>query len=330
MNERVINIGIHLIGWLVFLILPVVTLPTLIENIATNNCFIFNYTVLSGLTVGLYYFNYYFAIPRYYFKQKKIVYIAMLIGFIIGALILFVAYLKVFSMKCNPNGTLQDLLKGSLPRFIMVLIASFILRLHARIKSIETEKSKAELALLRAQINPHFLFNVLNTIYGQAIVKSEHTANSIAKLSDLMRYSLNEANVPSVPLEKEIAYLHAYLSLQKLRLTDKTVVEFKVIGNPNTWQIPPMLFMPFIENAFKYGLSNEAETSIAIRLEIGEKELDFSVENEILPDKIHQAESTQIGIQNVKNRLVLIYGNRYDLNIKDGAKEYEVHLKIFA
>lgn len=331
MNEKAINIGVHLIGWLVFLILPVVLMPTLQENFTTSNCYIINYTILSGLTVGLFYFNYYFAIPHYYFKQKKFAFIAMLIGFIIVSLVLFVVYVRVFSMQCNPDlRTFKDLLRGTFPRFIMVLIASFIMRLNAQIKSIETEKSKAELALLRTQINPHFLFNVLNNIYGQAIIKSAHTADSIAKLSDLMRYSLNEANVSTVSLEKEIAYLNNYLSLQKLRLTDKTVVEFKVIGNPNTWEVSPMLFIPFIENAFKYGVSNEVETNIKISLKIREEALDFRVENDILPDKVRIAESNQIGIKNVKNRLDLIYGNRYHLTIKDADKQYKIHLKIFA
>ena len=232
-------------------------------------------------------------------------------------------------MQCDPNGNLKTLLKGSLPRFIMVIIASFIMRLNARIKSMETEKSKAELALLRAQINPHFLFNVLNNIYGQAIIKSEHTANSIAKLSDLMRYSLGEASESSVPLEKEIAYFNNYLSLQKLRLTNKTVVDFKVIGNPNNWQVAPMLFLPFIENAFKYGVSNEVDTTIKISFKIEEKELDFRVENDILSDEVDRTASNQIGIKNVKNRLALIYGNRYTLDIKDSRKYYQVHLKIF-
>ncbi|MFK7983818.1 MAG: histidine kinase [Saprospiraceae bacterium] len=178
-------------------------MPTLQENFTISNCYIINYIVLSGLTVGLFYFNYYFAIPHYYFKQKKFAFTAMLIGFIIASLVLFVIYVRVFSMQCNPDlGTLKALLRGTLPRFIMVLIASFIMRLNERIKSIEMEKSKAELALLRTQINPHFLFNVLNNIYGQAIIKSDHTADSIAKLSDLMRYSLNEANVSTVSLDK--------------------------------------------------------------------------------------------------------------------------------
>ncbi len=331
MNEKAINIGWHLIGWLIFLVLPVVTLPSLIERHATNNCFLINYIVLSVPLIGLFYFNYYFAIPRFYFKQKKVAFIVVITGFILGALLVFIIYFRLFSMNCNPNeGTIRDLLRASLPRLIIIFIISFAMRLNARIKSIEMEKSKAELALLRAQINPHFLFNVLNNIYGQAIIKSDHTANSIAKLSDLMRYSLNEANVSTVSLEKEIAYLKNYLSLQKLRLTDKTAVEFTVTGNPNNWEISPMLFIPFIENAFKYGVSNETKTSIKISLQIEEEKLVFKVLNDVLPDKVRIATSNQIGINNVKNRLDLIYGNRYHLTIKDANKQYKVHLKIFA
>ncbi len=331
MNEKAVNIGWHLIGWLIFLVLPVVTLPTLIERYETNNCFLINYTVLSVPIIGFFYFNYHFVIPRFYFKQKQVAFIAVIIGFTLGTLLLSIIYFRLFSMNCNANeGTIRDLLRATLPRLIIIFIISFAMRLNVRIKSIEMEKSKAELALLRTQINPHFLFNVLNNIYGQAIIKSAHTADSIAKLSDLMRYSLNEANVSTVSLEKEIAYLNNYLLLQKLRLTDKTVVEFKIIGPPTTWQISPMLFIPFIENAFKYGISNEVETNIKISLEIEKEALDFRVENDMLPDKVRIAESNQIGIKNVKNRLALIYGNRYHLTIKDADKQYKVHLKIFA
>ena len=331
MNKKAVSIGWHLIGWLIFLVLPVVTLPELIERYATNSCFLINYTVLSAPVIGFFYFNYHFAIPRFYFKQKKVAFITVSIGVILGTLIATIIYFRLFSMNCNATeGTIRELLRATLPRLIIIFIISFAMRLNARIKSIEMEKSKAELALLRTQVNPHFLFNVLNNIYGQAIIKSKHTADSVAKLSDLMRYSLNEANGSTVSLDKEISYLNNYLSLQKLRLTDKTVVEFNVIGNPNTWEVAPMLFIPFIENAFKYGVSNEAKTSIKISLQLEEEALAFSIENDVLSDKVRVAASNQIGIKNVKNRLALIYGNRYHLNIRDGAQQYQVYLKIFA
>lgn len=331
MNKKAINIGSHLIGWLFFLILPLVTLPNLIERYATNNCFLTNYLVLSVPTIGLFYFNYYIAVPRYYFKQKKFAYVMMIILFIVASLVFFIIYFVGFSMACNPGeGSFQELLRVTLPRFIIVFIISFAFRLNAQLKSMEIEKSKAELALLKTQVNPHFLFNVLNNIYGQAVTKSENTADSIAKLSGLMRYSLTETNEAKVALDKELAYLNSYLSLQKLRLTEKTTVEFDVEGNPTLWQVAPMLFMPFIENAFKYGVSNEIQTSIKIYLKITQKEVAFRVENEILPDKVKASNSNQIGIKNVKNRLAITYGNRHELNIKEVNNNYLVNLKIFA
>ena len=202
------------------------------------------------------------------------------------------------------------------------------MRINERFKAIGDQKIKTELQLLRAQVNPHFLFNVLNTIYGQAIIKSEHTADSIAKLSDLMRYSLKEANVPMVTLEKEITYLESYISLQKLRLADKTKVDIQFEDRTNALQIPPMLFIPFIENAFKYGVSNEVETSIKIRLKVVDKQIILWVENTKLPNRSVMKSSNQVGIKNVKNRLDLIYGKRYTLNIIDAATYYRVHLKI--
>ena len=167
----------------------------------------------------------------------------------------------------------RNLIRVVLPRHLFVFFVSLFMGVNKKLQSIDAQKNKTELQLLRAQVNPHFLFNVLNTIYGQAITKSANTADSIAKLSDLMRYSLKEANVPTISLAKEIAYIESYIALQKLRLTDKTTVDFQIHEDVNTWQIPPMLFIPFIENAFKFGVSNEVETTVKIVLKVTDQEI---------------------------------------------------------
>lgn len=330
MNGRTIKIGLHVVSWVLFLILPILIFPNILERWNTESCHRFYYSIASLLLVLFYYFNYYFALPRYYFKQKYFVFLSVHIVFILGVLGLIILT-SFFVGPCNPPGIEASITRTVgqiLPRHILVFIFSLLMTLNERLKSIDVQKTKTELQLLRAQINPHFLFNVLNTIYGQAIIKSDHTADSIEKLADLMRYSLKEANVPRVALEKEIGYLESYIALQSLRLTDKTKVKFQTKGAVNNLQIPPMLLIPFIENAFKYGVSNEIASTINIVIEIVGKELILLVENTKLTNRENIEASNQIGINNVKKRLDLIYGNRYSLNIDDGVTNYSVQLKI--
>ncbi len=331
MNKRTINIGLHITIWILFLLLPFLFLPNSLERFNTKSCHRFYFITFSVLLVIHYYFNYYFATPRYYFKQKYVVFIGLHIAFIIGVFLLVISASLFIGSCLNPDvdPSLKNAVKAILPRHILIFIVSLLMALNERLKAIDIQKTKTELQLLRAQVNPHFLFNVLNTIYGQAIIKSDHTADSIAKLSDLMRYSLKEANVPMVALEKEIDYLKSYISLQKLRLTDKTKVDFRIKGNRNTLQVSPMLFIPFVENAFKYGVSNEVETTIKIIIEVMDKQIIFLVENTKLSNRDIVEASNQFGIKNVKSRLDLIYGSRYTLTIKDTVTNYFVQLKIF-
>lgn len=129
-------------------------------------------------------------------------------------------------------------------------------------------------------------------------------------------------------LDQEIAYLENYISLQQLRLTDKTTVDFQLKGEVSALQISPMLFILFIENAFKYGVSNEVETTIKIIIEVVDQQIHLLVENTKLPSRTILEESNQIGIKNAKNRLDLIYGNQYTLDIIDSVSKYSVQLKI--
>lgn len=331
MNGRTINIGLHVVIWIFFLMLPFLILPNALVRFSTESCHRFFFVIISVMLVLHYYFNYYYAIPRFYFKQRYFAFIALHTTFILAVFLLVILTGLVIGPCPSPglDPPLKNLTKSLLPRHILVLIFSLFMALNERLRTIDSQKTKTELQFLRTQINPHFLFNVLNTIYGQAIIKSDHTADSIAKLSDLMRYSLKEANVPKVTLEKEITYLENYISLQALRLTDKTKVDFQVKGNITSLEIPPMLLIPFIENAFKYGVSNEVATSIKIIIEVIDGQLYFLVNNTKLPNRVIQEESNQIGMENVKNRLDLIYGSRYTLEIKDTDTNYCIQLKIF-
>jgi len=195
-------------------------------------------------------------------------------------------------------------------------------------KETESEKLNTELSFLKSQINPHFFFNTLNNIYSLAIVKSEKTAPAVMKLSSIMRYILTETNNDFVPLQNEVDFTKNYIELQQVRLTEKTTVNFDVIGNVENKNIAPLLFIPFVENAFKYGISTKSTSEINIHIESLDNKIIFTSSNSIVKSENNMMENTGIGINNVKRRLELMYSDKHVLTntIKDNI--YLVHLEI--
>ncbi len=195
-------------------------------------------------------------------------------------------------------------------------------------KETESEKLNTELSFLKSQINPHFFFNTLNNIYSLAIVKSEKTAPAVMKLSSIMRYILTETNNDFVPLQNEVDFTKNYIELQQVRLTEKTTVNFDVIGNVENKNIAPLLFIPFVENAFKYGISTKSTSEINIHIESLDNKIIFTSSNSIVKSENNMMENTGIGINNVKRRLELMYSDKHVLTntIKDNI--YQVHLEI--
>ena len=195
-------------------------------------------------------------------------------------------------------------------------------------KETESEKLNTELSFLKSQINPHFFFNTLNNIYSLAIVKSEKTAPAVMKLSSIMRYILTETNNDFVPLQNEVDFTKNYIELQQVRLTEKTTVNFDVIGNVENKNIAPLLFIPFVENAFKYGISTKSTSEINIHIESLDNKIIFTSSNSIVKSENNMMENTGIGINNVKRRLELMYSDKHVLTntIKDNI--YLVHFEI--
>jgi two-component system, LytTR family, sensor kinase len=240
-------------------------------------------------------------------------------------------------LTSRPRNLSKPLLSpGSLAIFLLVFAISTGVKVidqwfqsEKRNKEIENEKLTTELFFLKSQINPHFLFNTLNNIYSLAAAQSEKTAEAVMKLSSIMRYVLTEVKNDCVPLEKEIQFITHYIELQKLRLTDKSKVEFNVVGDTAGRQISPLLFLPFVENAFKYGISTRELSPIIILLEIKNPDLYFTVKNnKHTTTLLKSAGNTGIGIQNAKRRLELLYKNRYQLDIAEDATTYSVNLNL--
>lgn len=191
---------------------------------------------------------------------------------------------------------------------------------------IEKEKNAMELQFLKSQINPHFLFNTFNNLYGLSLSDPQKTPDAILKLSEMMRYMLYESNVEKVSLQKEVTYLQHMISLQELRYDDQTYINFDISGNLENYSIAPLLLISFVENAFKHGDVMDKKEPLIISIKLKDGKLVFNLRNKIsYKNKDHVG---GIGLQNVKRRLDLLYHNSYELDIKNDNVIFESSLTV--
>jgi sensor histidine kinase YesM len=217
--------------------------------------------------------------------------------------------------------------------FVIYLFATSLLRLARgwfRVQELENEKTIAELKALKSQINPHFLFNSLNSIYSLARKESKVVPDKIVQLSDLMRHIIYDSDVEYISLEKEVDMVRNYMELQNLRTQKDAKIEFETVGEIKGKKIAPLIFLPFVENSFKHGLKGGAKNAfVQIRLEVLDKVLYFEIENS-------RGETTEpannqykgIGIENVKKRLELIYPDQHLLQISKSDETFKVLLQL--
>lgn len=191
----------------------------------------------------------------------------------------------------------------------------------------QAEKAHAELSFLKAQINPHFLFNTLNNIYALSVTDSAHTSESIMKLSNIMRYVTDEVTEDFVLLQSEIDCINDYIDLQKLRLGKKTKLNFICTGEILNQRIAPLVLMTFIENVFKYGVSKHRSAVISIKLMVKDDKLCFFCQNAIF-DKDKSSGRKGIGIANTRQRLEHMYAGKYRLDISTNDELFTVNLEI--
>ena len=203
------------------------------------------------------------------------------------------------------------------------------LKLVFQKSQLEKQNLKSELALLRSQINPHFLFNTLNNMHSFTHTDPDKTAFSIIKLSEIMRYMLTESDSDKVLLEQEIEYIKSYIALQNLRFSDKEYVNFEIIGDPGGIEIAPMIFIPFVENAFKHGDKKQKTPGINIKLKFDETTIYFEVTNIIRKIKsVEIDEYNGFGLENLERRLQLAYPDKYKLDIVTSNNQYITKLNI--
>ncbi|MFY7936062.1 MAG: sensor histidine kinase [Flavobacterium sp.] len=194
---------------------------------------------------------------------------------------------------------------------------------------LERDNIRLELDYLKSQVNPHFLFNVLNSIYSTVIDTEPQAAQIILKLSAMMRYSLYETNSDRVELNREIQFIKDYIELERIRHQKKSKISFTLEGNPANLQIPPLMLISFVENAFKHGVNTTIKQSwVDVRLEIIESTLIFKISNSRPVKAINEPQNGGIGIINIKKRLEMIYPKKHSLTISSTPETYEVCLKI--
>jgi hypothetical protein len=226
----------------------------------------------------------------------------------------------------------EVLRKSVLAALLMLLMSGFIKIAQEWFKSeqqreaLKVEKLHAELKFLKSQINPHFLFNCLNTIYSLAHKHSAQTEHAIVKLSTIMRYMIYESNEEMVQLQHELQYLRDYIDIQRLRLPSGIQVDYNECGSADGLWIEPMLLIPFVENAFKHGISYTDHSFISIMITVEQQVVRLLVKNSLFP--LRAAEQGGIGLQNVLKRLDLLYTNKHEITITETEHQFIADLKI--
>jgi sensor histidine kinase YesM len=208
----------------------------------------------------------------------------------------------------------------------MIRLAYSFIKNQNEKRNLENANLNAEVNFLKSQINPHFLFNTLNSIYSQAHARSENTEFSILKLSELLRYSLYDSGTDKVPLADDIQYIRNYIDLQRLRLSPKVQLNFHIGGYPEGKYIAPLLLINFIENAFKHGISYSHPSVINIDIRIFEETLTLTVSNPIVEKDSFVPGG--LGLRNVTRRLELLYPHQYKLLFHHSGDQYTVNLKV--
>jgi sensor histidine kinase YesM len=317
----------HLIGWGALL------LVILLQNDLSDWEFEDYYSII-GLIVFIgiaVYINLYYLIPRYLFLKKYLHY-----GISVSILILSTSLLLAIWMSKFDQinwfsrfiviviNVVFSLLMTSAGKLLFEYLQKII-----KLKEIENKQLKAELNLLKSQVNPHFLFNTLNNLYGLITQNENQKASEITlKLAELTRYLLESSKTEKVSIKRELQFLEDYLCLEKIRLSNNTDIKFDVSGIEEEMFVAPLLFIPLVENAFKHGLQTVTEKSFAhFSLAIQGDDLFFEAKNSI-GKKFQNYSTSGTGITNLKNRLQLIYPEKHQLDIENTANFYKVTLHL--
>ena len=289
----------------------------------------------------------YYVIPKFVFSGRylRAAVIVLLLFFltasisaVIGTYILPVVRYRLFSVSdwySTSNSFLNSLLAGLRGAITIGGIAAAIKLMkywyvkEQRNLQLQKENTEAQVQLLKAQVQPHFLFNTLNNIYSHTQTTSPVAANMVAGLSGLMRYILYEASSPLVPLDKELNMIYDYINLEKMRYGNKLDLHFDITLQSEGLYIAPLLLLPLVENSFKHGTSNMLEQPwINLKIEVEKNQMRMKLINGKLKETEKNYQDCGIGIKNVQKRLSLLYADKHELNIINEEEVFIVNLKV--
>jgi len=287
----------------------------------------------------LIYITNYLLIPKLLYKKKYLlfglIFIIMIVASSIYKMHLIGRILNSTQLLDFSGNLKQRIYDNIIPHFFLVTAGAAIklmfdqITLQKKMANMAKEKAEAELSFLKSQINPHFLFNSINSVYFLIDKNNSDARQALHKFSDMLRYQLYEANGEKIPIEKEIDYLKDYVDLQKLRKDENCLVEFNCTGELKDFYIEPLLLIPFVENAFKH-ISHKINQANFIKLNLKRTNglFEFTVEN----SKENAIKVTEqhggIGLNNVKRRLELLYPRQHELVIENNADIYKINFKL--
>ncbi|MBI1305776.1 MAG: histidine kinase [Bacteroidetes bacterium] len=301
--------------------------------------------VNSFITISIHgvasYFNIYILFNKLLLQKLYFSYIVAVLLTVILAGLMWM--MTIYSVNFNYFGNLRNPWeqKYFLP---MMLSVSYTLAITLSLKlvkqwyerervtqNLERINMETELKYLKSQINPHFLFNSLNSLYALTLTKSDKAPELVLKLSDILRYVLYDGGERWVSLEKEISYLRNYLDLEQIRNGERLKISFDINGNVGGKQVAPMLFLTFLENSFKHGIQQKTSSGyVNVKMDVDEQNLHFQIQNS-KPPKTSIAPKNEpggIGLTNIRKRLDLLYPNKHILKIEDNEQEYSVDLRL--
>jgi LytS/YehU family sensor histidine kinase len=326
-KENIGRLSPHLIGWGALL------LVILLQNDLSDWEFE-DYYSITGLIVFIgiaVYINLYFLIPRYLFLKKYLHYGISVSILILSTSLLITIWMSKFDQIDWVSrfivlviNVLFSLLMTSAGKFLFEYLQKMI-----KLKEIENKQLQSELNILKSQVNPHFLFNTLNNLYGLITQNENQKAAEITlKLAELTRYLLESSKTEKISIKRELQFIEDYLCLEKIRFRNNTEIKLDISGINKEVFVAPLLFIPLVENAFKHGLQTVTEKSFAhFSLAIQGDDLFFEARNSI-GKKIQNHSTSGTGITNLKKRLQLIYPEKHQLDIENTANFYKVTLHL--
>lgn len=344
-RAKVVTVVIHILVWSLLTYVLFVYPPLVGTGVKLPKQFLIKQIIHMLLMVTTYYLNTYYLVPKFLLKGRLIPFTLSIALIMIFASLLMARIEVWFELSEHLRRAFgKKIWHNSYVDFFGLFTTIFVFGISTSLsimqqwnrdwkirQELETQRAVAELAFLKAQINPHFFFNTLNSIYALTYINAETSRQVLLKLSSMMRYLLYETQHDTTPISKELTFIRNYVEIMKLRLNDNMFVDLILPEETSEMPIAPMVLLPFIENAFKHGVNDQNTGSISVNITQLNDGLDLKVKNNV----INKTDETDIdgkgiGLTNTRRRLNLLYENRYSLEIKNDEllKEYYVHLQI--